>query len=280
MSANRRRGLQKTPRVRAPQPQTAEALEHPVADQVARDDSALLVPLSRINVAPGQPRRTFSEASIAELADDIRANGVINALTVTQEGQDYALVAGERRLRALKLLGATDAPVRIIDKSSAKAVQLAENIHREDLPLLEEARALAELQEELGLTVRQLAEQVRKSRSYVHRRLEILKWPEDVQGLLTTHPGLLTRAAEVAAIDDPRVREQAIAALTGSQSAEGTEGARPKKRGRGRPPQPFKFNARKDGGFDLRVMYRPGTTNREELIGELRRLLETLEDRS
>lgn len=277
MSATKKRGLQKAPRVRAPEPKTAEALDHPIADQAARDDSALLVPISRIQADPGQPRRTFSEESIAELAADIRENGVINALTVTQDGQNYMLVAGERRLRALQLLGAHDAPVRVIDQSSARAVQLAENIHREDLPLMEEAQALAELQGELGLTVRQLAEQVRKSRSYVQRRLEVLKWPADVQDLLATHPGLLTRAAELAEIDDVGARKRAIAILTGAASEQLNQEPKPKKRSRGRPPQPFKFNPRRDGGFDLRVTYRPGTTNREDLITELKRLLKELE---
>jgi len=277
VSAIRKRGLQKTPRVRVPEPQATEALDHPIAAQAARDDSALLVPLARIHVDPGQPRRTFSQESIEELAADIRENGVINALTVTQDGQNYTLVAGERRLRALQLLGAHDAPVRVIAQSSARAVQLAENIHREDLPLMEEAQALAELQAELGLTVRQLAEQVRKSRGYVQRRLAVLKWPEDVQALLSTHPGLLTRAAELAEIDDAGARKRAIAILTGTASEQLIQEPKPKKRSRGRPPQPFKFNPRKDGGFDLRVTYRPGTTNREDLITDLKRLLEELE---
>lgn len=277
MSTPRRRGLQKAPRVRAPEPQAAEALGHPIADQAARDDSALLVPLSLIRADPGQPRRTFSQESLEELAADIRENGIINPLTVTQDGQNYTLVAGERRLRALQLLGAPDAPVRVIGESSARAVQLAENIHREDLSLMEEAQALAALQAELSLTVRQLAEHVRKSRGYIQRRLEILKWPEDVQDLLAAHPGFLTRAAELAAIDDPATRKRAIATLVGAAPEQPGQDRQPKKRGRGRPPQPFKFSPRKDGGFDLKVMYRPGTTSREDLITDLKHLLEELE---
>lgn len=277
MSASKKRGLQTRPRVRVPSKGEGADQSHPVADQIARDDAALLVPLGRIEIRPGQPRKTFDEESISELAENIRVNGVIHPLVVTQEGKMYGLVAGERRLRALQLLGASDAPVRVVDEKQARAIQLAENIHREDLPLIEEAQALAALREEQGLTVRELADTVKKSRSYVQRRLEILEWPEDTQELLRTHPGMLTQAAELAKISDPQERERRIAAALRPEGAAVPEEPVDKKRGRGRPPTPFKFAERRDGGFDLQVRYRPGMTNREELVNQLKELLRALE---
>lgn len=279
MSGSRKRGLQKAPsRVRAPTRQPEQELEHPVADQIARDDNALLVPLARIRVLPGQPRQTFTEESIAELAEDIRENGLVNPLTVTQDGQVYNLVAGERRLRALQLLKASDAPVRVVPTENARAIQLAENLQREDLPLLEEAQALAALRDEQELTVRKLAEAVKKSRSYVHRRLEILTWPEDVQALLQEQPGLLTQAASLAKIPDAKQRQDRIAALLDPEAS--TKAATEGNKGKGRPPTPFKFAERKDGGFDLQVRYRPHLADREEIIAQLKQLIQTLEDQS
>lgn len=274
MSEGRRRGLQKPPRTRAPADAPDRAPAHPVADWVARDDAALLVPLNRIRVNPGQPRRTFSEESLAELAEDIRANGLINAITVTRDGEAFVLVAGERRLRALRLMGAQDAPVRIVPREFARAIQLAENIHREDLPLLEEAQALADLQAELGLTVRQLADYVRKSKSYVHRRLEVLKWPQDAKEALRARPELFTRIAAIAGIADDSERKRHLAALAGDPSSQAPE----PRSGRPKPsPQPIAFRELKGGGFDLQVRYRPGVTDRESLIADLKRLLKELE---
>lgn len=277
MSTTKKRGLQKTPRVRVPTRQGATEAEHPVANQVARDHNALLVPLSRVRVRPGQPRQTFSEASLTELAEDIRANGLVNPLTVTQDpdGEHFNLVAGERRLRALALLNATDAPVRVIPEENARIVQLAENLQREDLPLLEEARALGALRDEQKLSVRELAQAVNKSRGYVQRRLEILEWPQELQDLLRTHPSMLTQAAEIAKLPDPAQRQRRIAALVAPEAADTTP--EPPKRPRGRPPKPFVFSERKDGGFDLRVRFRPGATDREDLIQQLRRVLQELE---
>lgn len=270
----KRRGLQRTPQVRDPSLDTA--LQHPVADQPARDESALIVPLGRIRVQSGQPRKTFSEESLNDLAQDIQANGLANPLTVTQDGQNFNLVAGERRYRALQLLDATDAPVRIIPQEHARSIQLAENIQREDLPLLEEAQALAALRDERELTVRELADLVKKSRGYVQRRLEIISWPEDVQEFVRDNPGMLTQAAEIAKTPDEQKRLGHIAAATQGDVPRG-EGAAVSKQ-RGRPPAPFRYSPRRGGGFDLQIKYRPGQVDKAELLQQLKDLIGELED--
>jgi len=275
VSATKKRGLQRQPTARNT-PGEPE-LHHPVADQPARDDRALIVPISRIHVSPGQPRQTFSDESLTELAEDIRTNGLVNPLTVTQDGHNYLLVAGERRFRALKLLNATEAPVRIIPQEHARGVQLAENIQREDLPLLEEAQALAALRDEQQLTVRGLAELVKKSRSYVQRRLEIVGWPDDVQHFLRDNPGLLTQAAELAKIGNDQRRQNRIANVLNPDPVEPTDA--PPLRPPGRPPTPYRFSERKGGGFDLHIKYRPGSVDKSELLDRLKKLILELERR-
>lgn len=270
---SKKRGLQRPPQVREP---TDEAsLQHPVADQPARDENALIVPLSRIRIQPGQPRQTFTEESLNELAQDIQANGLVNPLTVTRDGHNFNLVAGERRYRALQLLELTDAPVRIIPEEHARTVQLAENIQREDLPLLEEVQALAALRDERNLTVRELAELVKKSRGYVQRRLEITTWPEDVQAFLRDNPSMLTQAASIAKIADDHRRQKRLANVTDTATHHDAVLAAPKQLGR--PPTPYRYSPRRGGGFDLQIKYRPGQVDRAELLQKLKQLVVELE---
>ena len=269
----KKRGLQRPPLVR--EPEKGADLQHPVADQPARDEAALIVPLTRIRIQPGQPRKTFSEESLNELAQDIQANGLVNPITVTQDGPHFNLVAGERRYRALQILKATDAPVRIIPREHARAIQLAENIQREDLPLVEEAQALAALRDERGLTVRELADLVKKSRGYVQRRLEIISWPEDVQRFLGENPGMLTQAADIAKIADDTRRQRRIANASNPAMADREE-LEPSRQP-GRPPLPYRFSPRRGGGFDLQIKYRPGQVDRAELLEKLKKLIQELE---
>ena len=251
------------------------AADHPVAVSVARDQQARVVPLKQIKANPDQPRRTFTDETIRNLAADIKAHGLLNPITVVEsEDGTYQIVAGERRYRALQHLEATEAPVRLVSPDSVRVVQLAENLQREDLPVIEEAYALRELKNELGLSVRALAERLSLSKSYIDRRIGVPGWPDELQHLLMEQPALFSRLAEIAAVKDEEERRRQLAALKG-------EPYRPKKgpsKTRGRPPKPFVFNTKKNGAFDLRVKYRPGQTDRQELITNLRGILAELEE--
>lgn len=121
-----------------------------------------------------QVRTEFDEASIAELAEDIAARGILQPLSVRYRDGQYVLVAGERRLRAAKLAKLTNVPVMISTMSDQehKQAQLAENIQREDLTLVELARAIQQLYEELG-NVGEVAARVKKSKSWVSKRLSL-----------------------------------------------------------------------------------------------------------
>jgi len=134
-----------------------------------------------------QPRRDMHPEALEELADSIRAQGVIQPIVVRSLGEDsYEIIAGERRWRASQLAGLETIPalIRNVSDESAMAMALIENIQREDLNAMEEAQALIRLQEEFGLTQQQIAQAVGKSRSSVANFLRLTALTEEVQKLL------------------------------------------------------------------------------------------------
>lgn len=133
-----------------------------------------------------QPRIRFDDASLSELADSIRANGVVQPLLVRRKGGRFELIAGERRLRAAKLAGLETVPVVIRDVPDDKLLEIAlvENIQREDLNPIEEALAYRGLLEGVGLTQESLASRIGKDRTYITNYLRLLRLPDDIQKLL------------------------------------------------------------------------------------------------
>jgi len=142
------------------------------------------IPVDEIRPRPGQPRRTFREESLQELAASMREHGVVQPLIVRKvAGGGYELVAGERRWRAARLAGMRTVPaiVRPLSDAQALEVSLIENLQREDLNPLEEAEAYRQLMEIVGLTQEQLAERVGKSRSHIANMLRLLSLPDEVK---------------------------------------------------------------------------------------------------
>jgi ParB family transcriptional regulator, chromosome partitioning protein len=133
-----------------------------------------------------QPRMRFDDVSLSELADSIRANGVVQPLLVRRRGNRFELIAGERRLRAAKMAGLEKVPVVIRDVPDEKLLEIAlvENIQREDLNPIEEALAYRGLLEGVGLTQEVLAMRVGRDRSYITNYLRLLRLPDDVQRLV------------------------------------------------------------------------------------------------
>lgn len=133
-----------------------------------------------------QPRRDMDPALLDELANSIRAQGIIQPLIVRPVGDRYEIIAGERRYRAAQLAGLTEVPVivRHIPDEAAMAIGLIENIQREDLNPIEEAAALNRLLKEFGMTHQQVADAVGKSRTTVTNLLRLLALPEEVKRLL------------------------------------------------------------------------------------------------
>jgi ParB family chromosome partitioning protein len=133
-----------------------------------------------------QPRIVFDDAKLDELAQSIRTNGVVQPLLLRRKGARYELIAGERRWRAAQRAGLTRIPAVLRNVSDDKVLELAliENIQREDLSPIEEARAYKKLIDTLGLTQETVAERVGRDRSYVTNYLRLLKLPDDLQQLL------------------------------------------------------------------------------------------------
>lgn len=163
------------------------------APEPATNDATAGREIGVAELAPGrfQPRRQLAEDGLAELADSIREQGVLQPLVVrpraASDGQaGWEIVAGERRWRAAKLAGLATVPVvvRELDDQSALAVALIENLQREDLNPLDQAESLARLAREFGLTHDQVAQAVGRSRASVSNLLRLLDLHDDVKGML------------------------------------------------------------------------------------------------
>jgi ParB family chromosome partitioning protein len=145
------------------------------------------LPISSISPLPGQPRKRFEESALQELAASIASRGVIQPIIVRKSGDgQYQIVAGERRWRAAQKARLHEIPalVRELDEREVMALALIENIQREDLNPVEEARAYHRLSAEEGMTQADIAQMVEKSRSHVANLQRLLQLPEDVLELV------------------------------------------------------------------------------------------------
>jgi ParB family chromosome partitioning protein len=151
----------------------------------AQEDSTE-VPIDLIDPSSLQPRTVFDGVKLEELAKSIRANGVVQPLLLRRKGERYELIAGERRWRAAQLAGLAKVPSVIRNVPDDKVLELAliENIQREDLNPIEEARAYRKLIETLGLTQEIVADRVGRDRSYITNYLRLLRLPTDLQALV------------------------------------------------------------------------------------------------
>ncbi|KXS44067.1 MULTISPECIES: nucleoid occlusion protein [unclassified Candidatus Frackibacter] len=155
------------------------------------------LPVDKIIPNPYQPRIEFDEEELKELASSIKNHGIIQPLTVRKNSEDeYELIAGERRLRASKLIGLKEVPVIVgefVEKEMAE-IALIENLQRKDLDFLEEAVGYKKLLETFDLTQKELAEQIGKSQSTIANKLRLLKLSEEVQQL-AKNPNITERHA-------------------------------------------------------------------------------------
>ncbi|MCD8199708.1 MAG: ParB/RepB/Spo0J family partition protein [Coriobacteriaceae bacterium] len=168
------------------------------------------LPLKDIQPNPDQPRENFDEAELADLADSIKQEGLLQPIIVRKKGQKYQIVAGERRWNACKLAKLDTVPVRILDMDDEQTLRVAliENLQRSDLNAIEEARGLQDLMKSGGLTQSELATAVSKSRSAIANSLRLLDLPEEVQKLI--YDGELTagHARAVLSVPDEEKRIQ------------------------------------------------------------------------
>ncbi|NLL39776.1 MAG: ParB/RepB/Spo0J family partition protein [Clostridiales bacterium] len=141
------------------------------------------MPISKVEVGINQPREYFDEASLEELAKSISQHGIIQPLTVRKLSSGYyQIIAGERRWRAARMAGLDEIPVRIIEADDRKAMEIAliENLQREDLNPIEEAKGYKALIEEYGFTQEKAAERVGKSRPTITNAMRLLSLPDEI----------------------------------------------------------------------------------------------------
>lgn len=152
----------------------------------AAPEESYEISIDLIDPSSLQPRTVFDDAKLEELAKSINANGVVQPVLLRRKGGRFELIAGERRWRAAQLAGLTKIPAVVQNVSDDRVLEIAliENIQREDLNPIEEARAYRKLIETLGLTQETVAERVGRDRSYVTNYLRLLKLPDDIQDLL------------------------------------------------------------------------------------------------
>ena len=182
------------------------------------------VEIDRVRPNPRQPRESFNEEALDSMAASLRDRGMLQPLVVRREGEGFQLIAGERRWRAAQRAGWPKVPVIVREATTLEALELAliENIQREDLNPLEEARAYEFLASEAGLTQEQVAERVGRERSTVANYLRLLALPERIQELVISEslsmgharallglkaPGAQIRLAETVVLHGLSVRQ-------------------------------------------------------------------------
>lgn len=160
-------------------------LEEKIMETVHEEEIQEL-PLNELRVNPYQPRKTFNEESLNELAESIKEHGVFQPIIVKKSIKGYEIVAGERRFRASKLAGKETIPAIVRNFTDEEMMEIAvlENLQRENLNAVDEANAYKTLMENLHLTQDQVSKRVNKSRSHITNLLGILSLPEDVLTLV------------------------------------------------------------------------------------------------
>jgi ParB family chromosome partitioning protein len=171
----------------------------------AADVELVHLPVERIHANPRQPRRRFDSEATTALADSIRAQGVVQPVLVRPRAEGgYELIAGERRWRAAREAGTPTVPalVREADDRETLVLGLVENVAREQLSPVEEARAYAMLLDEFGLSLGDVAEKVGRSKPSVSNRLRLLELPDDVLAMLERNELTEGHARAILAVPD------------------------------------------------------------------------------
>lgn len=188
----------------------AGAMPPAAAKADPKPGSVLQVPIWQIEPNPLQPRTVFQAEKINELAQSIKANGIIQPLIVSQKGDRYQLVAGERRWRAAQIAALETVPVVVQDFATDRMLEVAliENIQREDLNPIEIAQAFERLAKELGLSHEMIAARTGKDRTTVTNLLRLLRLPADIQLLLAEHRLSMGHARAILGLPSPDLQIQ------------------------------------------------------------------------
>ena len=181
----------------------------PVLPAAVPVQGPLELPIMDIERSPYQPRRDFKEEELRELAESLKNTGLVQPPTVRKNAAGkYELIAGERRLRAAQLAGWKKIKVNLIeaDDLTAASMTTTENINREDLNPIEEARSYRTLQDQFGLTQQEVSEKVGRGRATVANSMRLLELPDEVQQLLSAALISVGHAKLILSLDDEKDR--------------------------------------------------------------------------
>ncbi|MFW5826961.1 MAG: ParB/RepB/Spo0J family partition protein, partial [Alkalispirochaeta sp.] len=171
-------------------------------------NSVVSVPLDRIRANPDQPRKSFAPEALEELARSIEERGIIQPILAEQQDDDtYIIIAGERRYRAAKMAGLTVVPVLpgVFSEDEKLEIALIENVQRQDLTAIEEARAYRDLMDRLGLSQDELAQRLGRSRPAVANSLRLLRLPEAIHDRINAGTLSGGHARTLLGIEDPEL---------------------------------------------------------------------------
>lgn len=178
----------------------------PVKNEAKSQGDVLEIDIAYIDRNENQPRKNFDEKALKELAQSIKAHGIIQPLILQQNGERYEIVAGERRFRAARLAGLKKVPAIIKNYSAEQKSEIAiiENLQREDLNPIEAARAINELIKQYDLTQEAVADKIGKSRPAVANTLRLLMLPEEIIALIEEGKLSAGHARTLLAVDDKK----------------------------------------------------------------------------
>ena len=266
------------------------------------DDRVLYVDINDIRPNSAQPRMHFDEDKLTELASSIKANGVIQPLIVRESSTGYELVAGERRWRASRIAGLRKVPciVRNFDDRQNAIVAIIENMQREDLNPIEEAKGLRSMTEKYGFTQEQVSASLGRSRTYIANSIRLLKLPEEIQEYVSSGQMSAAHGRTIINIPDKaRQKEVADKIIRNDLSVRATEKLaervkdelKPERKRRKKPAKPENTRSAEIEAVERELMSLTGTkvriagdgsAGRIEMdyysLDELNRLIETLRE--
>ena len=256
------------------------------------------IPLAEIEINPFQPRTDFDQEALAELADSIKLQGLIQPITVRRlNAHSYQLISGERRFRASKLAGLTHLPAYIRSANDQQMLEMAliENLQRENLNAIEVALSLQRMIEECHLKQEELGERVSKNRSTVTNYLRLLKLPPAIQASIRNNEITMGHAKALITIEDPtkqiflhqHIIQQGLSVRKAEELARDIQRAPVKKEGK--QPEPISFQIQKiqddlASKFSTRVKLKIGNQGKGTIEipflseSDLSRILELLDE--
>ena len=180
------------------------SFEETIVDEAKSNNEIVEISLSELRANPYQPRKVFDEAALNELAESIKEHGVFQPIIVKKSIKGYDIIAGERRFRASKLAGLSTIPAIVKEFTDEEMMQIAllENLQRENLTAIEEAKAYKGIIDSMHITQEELAKKLGKSRSHITNMIGLLKLPASIQDMILYNKISMGHARVLSKLED------------------------------------------------------------------------------